>query len=268
MRADRRTLPARLSRSGAVAAILVAAFWNLAGSPSRVAWGAPPLAQSPGGSARIVDRPPPPLTEYRGRKIAQTMHYTGAPWLIRDEREREERASAMLSALGIQAGQTVCDLGCGNGFHTLQLARLVGPGGRVLAVDIQPEMLRLLQKRARDAGVANIEPILGLPHDPKLPEGKLDLILLVDVYHDFSHPEHMLRAMRRALKREGRIALVEFRAEDPKVPIKPEHKMSKTQILKEFPPNGFKLSGEYDKLPWQHLMFFTGEETTTGGPAD
>jgi ubiquinone/menaquinone biosynthesis C-methylase UbiE len=203
---------------------------------------------------------PPPLTEYKGRQIAQTMHYLGAPWLVRDEREREERASVMLKALGVKPGQTVCDLGCGNGFHTVKLAEMVGREGRVLAVDIQPEMLRMLEVKAKEADVRNIEPILGLPHDAKLPEGKIDLILLVDVYHEFSHPEHMLRLMRRALKPDGRIALVEFRSEDPKVPIKPEHKMSKEQILKEFPPNGLKLAEQFDKLPWQHLMFFARDE--------
>jgi ubiquinone/menaquinone biosynthesis C-methylase UbiE len=125
-----------------------------------------------------------------------------------------------------------------------------------LAVDIQPEMLHMLSERAREAELTNIEPILGTPTDPKLPADSLDLILIVDVYHEFSHPERMLRAMRRALRPGGRIALVEFRLEDPSVPIKFLHKMSKKQILKEFPPNGYKMVEQFDKLPWQHLMFF------------
>ena len=203
---------------------------------------------------------PPALTHYKGREIAQTMHYLGAPWLIRKSREREERAEEMLKVLGIKPGQTVCDMGCGNGYHSLKMAKRVGKKGRVLGVDIQPQMLKLLRARAKQQGIENVEPILGLLHDPKLPKGKVDLILCVDVYHEFSHPEHMLRAMRRALAPGGRIALVEFREEDRNVPIKPLHKMSKKQIMKELPPNGFKLVSQYDKLPWQHVMFFGKDE--------
>jgi ubiquinone/menaquinone biosynthesis C-methylase UbiE len=184
------------------------------------------------------------------------MHYLGAPWLTRESRDREEDCKTMLAALKVRPGDVVCDLGCGNGFYTIQLARLVGEKGRVLAVDIQREMLELLKDRAAEEKIANIEPILGTVVDPKLPPGSVDLVLLVDVYHEFSHPEQMLATIRRSLKPKGRVALVEFRAEDPNVPIKPLHKMSKAQILKEFPPNGFKLVEEFDKLPWQHLMFF------------
>lgn len=199
---------------------------------------------------------PPPLKEYKGREIAQTMHFLGAPWLTRESREREEDCKTMLAALNVKPGDVVCDLGCGNGFYTLKLAQLVGEKGRVLAVDIQREMLGLLKDRAADEKISNIEPILGTLVDPKLPDGTVDLVLLVDVYHEFSHPEQMLAAIRKSLKPTGRVALVEFRAEDPNVPIKPLHKMSKAQIMKEFPPNGFKLVEEFDKLPWQHLMFF------------
>jgi 2-polyprenyl-3-methyl-5-hydroxy-6-metoxy-1,4-benzoquinol methylase len=199
---------------------------------------------------------PPALTHYKGREIAQTMHYLGAPWLVRESREREEDCKTLLKALNVQPGQVVCDMGCGNGFYTLQLARLVGEKGRVLAVDIQPEMLSLLNERAKKENIKNIEPILGTVVDPKLPEGQLDMILLVDVYHEFSHPEHMLQAMRKSLKPKGRLVLVEFRLEDPEVPIKLLHKMSKEQILKELPPNGYNLVEQFDKLPWQHVMFF------------
>ena len=199
---------------------------------------------------------PPPAKEYKGREIAQTMHFLGAPWLTRESRDREEDCNTMLAALHLKPGDTVCDLGCGNGFYTLQLAKLVGEKGRVLAVDIQREMLELLKDRAAEEKVTNIEPVLGTLVDPKLPEGSIDLVLLVDVYHEFSHPEQMLAAIRKSLKPTGRVALVEFRAEDPAVPIKPLHKMSKAQISKEIPPNGFKLVEEFDKLPWQHLMFF------------
>ncbi len=204
---------------------------------------------------------PPPLQVYKGRRIAQTMHYLGAEWLIRNEREREERCSLMLASLGLKPGMTVCDMGCGNGFYSLKMAKIVGDEGQVLGVDIQPEMLKFLRDRMHAEQVDNITPILGSLHNPRLPTGQIDLVLLVDVYHEFSHPEHMLRAMRKSLKPDGVIVLLEYREEDPDVPIKPLHKMSKAQIMKELPANGFKLVKEYDKLPWQHMMFFGIDET-------
>jgi ubiquinone/menaquinone biosynthesis C-methylase UbiE len=214
------------------------------------------------------DSVPRPLKRYKGREIAPTMHYLGAPWLMRDVREREEECATLLAALDVKPGQVVCDMGCGNGFYTLQLAKLVGPKGRVLAVDIQSEMLHMLSERAKEAQLTNIELIEGTTIDPKLPEGGVDLILLVDVYHEFSNPEQMLAAMRKSLKPKGRIALAEFRSEDPQVPIKPEHKMSKRQIRKEFPSNGFRLVEQFDKLPWQHLMFFERDDTPLPGRAN
>ena len=139
---------------------------------------------------------------------------------------------------------------------------MVGPSGQVLGVDIQPEMLKLLRDRMEQKNINNISPILGSLHDPRLPKNQVDLVLLVDVYHEFSHPEQMLKAIRDSLKPTGVVALLEYRSEDPKVPIKLLHKMSKKQIMKEFPPNGFKLVKEYDKLPWQHMMFFGRDETS------
>ncbi len=204
---------------------------------------------------------PPPLTVYKGRRIAQTMHYLGAEWLIRENREDEERCSLMLTNLGIKPGMTVCDMGCGNGFYALQMAEMVGAEGHVLCVDIQKEMLVMLQERADTVDVTNITPIHSTVVDPKLPEGKVDLILCVDVYHEFSHPEQMLSAMRASLAPRGVVVLVEYRAEDPRVPIKPLHKMSKAQIMKELPANGFKLVKEFDRLPWQHMMFFARDDS-------
>jgi ubiquinone/menaquinone biosynthesis C-methylase UbiE len=194
------------------------------------------------------------------------MHYLGAPWLVRESREREEDCRTLLDQLGVKPGQVVCDIGCGNGFYTLPLARLVGPEGKVYAVDIQPEMLRMLRERARDENLDNIVPSVGSTVDPRLPKDALDLVLLVDVYHEFSHPEQMLAAIRKSLKPDGRVALAEFRAEDPGVPIKALHKMSKQQILKEFPANGFKLVDAFDELPWQHLMFFARDDASDGAP--
>ena len=198
----------------------------------------------------------PGRTHYMGREIAATMHYKGAPWLIRESRGREEDCETMLKQMRIRPGMTVCDMGCGNGFYSLKLAELVGPQGTVLAVDIQSEMLRLLQARAEEAQQKNIRPILGDLDDPHLPVGKVDRILCVDVYHEFSHPEQMLTAMRKALAKEGQLILVEFRSEDPNVPIKRLHKMSKNQVLKELLPNQFRLAREFDDLPWQHMLFF------------
>lgn len=199
---------------------------------------------------------PPPRRHYLGREIAQTMHYTGAPWLVRESRQREEDCRMLLEALQLEPGQTVCDLGCGNGFYTLELARRVGPEGIVYAVDIQPEMLRLLVARARQAKLFNIRPVLGTVIDPRLPAGAVDLVFCVDVYHEFSHPELMLARIRESLRPAGQIVLAEFRGEDLAVPIKPLHKMTKAQVKQELEPNGFVLVREFDKLPWQHLMFF------------
>ncbi len=204
--------------------------------------------------------PPPARQSYMGRTIARTMHYTGAEWLMRETREREERCSLLLTNLGLQPGHTVCDMGCGNGYYALRIAQLIGNNGTVLAVDIQAEMLELLRKRMEDQRIENVVPVLGSMHDPRLMPGSCDLVLLVDVYHEFSHPELMLAAIRRALKPGGRVALVEFRAEDPDVPIKELHKMSKKQIMKEFPANGFKLVEQFDELPWQHVLFFERDD--------
>ncbi|MFM7243519.1 MAG: class I SAM-dependent methyltransferase [Planctomycetaceae bacterium] len=198
---------------------------------------------------------PPAATHHLGREIAQTMHFTGAPWLVRESRQREEDCRLLLEALDLKAGQTICDLGCGNGFYTLELARRVGPTGVVYAVDIQPEMLRMLAEAAGREGLTNIRPVLGTAIDPRLPTAAVDLCLCVDVYHEFSHPEPMLARIRESLAGGGRLALVEFRGEDPAVPIKPLHKMTKEQIRRELEAAGFRVVGAFDRLPWQHLVF-------------
>ncbi len=217
-----------------------------------------PTAQIP------ADRPRPQekaRRAYMGRVLAQPMSHLGAGWLIRPTREEEERPTESLKQLGLKPGMTTCDMGCGNGFWTLMMARVVGPSGRVLAVDIQPEMLTKLKQRTAQYGIENVEPILGAVDDPKLPAGEVDLVMMVDVYHEFSHPESMLWSIRRSLKPNGVVALLEYREEDPRVPIKPKHKMSKPQIMKEYQNNGFKLVREYNDLPWQHLMFFARDDS-------
>jgi ubiquinone/menaquinone biosynthesis C-methylase UbiE len=198
---------------------------------------------------------PPELTEYMGRTIAKTMHWTGAEWLLRKTREQEENSALMLEQLKIQPGWTICDLGCGNGYHALQMSKMVGEKGTILAEDIQPEMLEMLKARTEGRGITNLKTILGELWDPKLPPASCDLILLVDVYHEFGNPAEMLKAMHDALKPDGMVALVEFRTEDPNVPIKPEHKMSRAQIYKEWQHAGFTVAREFHGLPWQHLVF-------------
>ena len=216
-------------------------------------------------TAEAEEEIPPGLKVYMGRKIAQTMHWMGAEWLTRTRREREEAGTVMFEQLKIKPGQRVCDMGCGNGYYTLPMAKAVGKEGRVYAVDIQKEMLTMLRRRADKEKLENIIYVHGELHDPKLPRGRVDLLLMVDVYHEFSHPVHMLTAIRESLAPGGRVALVEYRAEDDTVPIKPDHKMSKEQIMKEYTANGFKLVESFDELPWQHLMFFEVAEDPEEG---
>jgi ubiquinone/menaquinone biosynthesis C-methylase UbiE len=219
--------------------------------------------ETPPASGRKAPAIPQPVEVYKGRRVAQTMHYLGAEWLIRNTREREERCSVMLATLGVKRGMAICDMGCGNGFYTLQMAKMVGPNGHVYGVDIQPEMLKMLNDRGDREDVRNFTPILGAFHDPRLPKAKIDMILCVDVYHEFSYPEPMLRGMRESLAPGGTVVLVEYRGEDPQVPIKPEHKMTKPQIMKELNANGFKLVKQFDKLPWQHMMWFARDDDET-----
>ena len=192
-----------------------------------------------------------------GRQYAPTMSVEGAPWLERRERDREEDPDLGLRLLRVAKGSTVGDVGAGSGYWSLRLARQVGAMGRVFAVDVQPGMLQLLQQNAAKAKLTNIVPVLGTIDDPKLPAGELDLIIMVDVYHEFSQPQRMLQRMREALKPGGRLALFEYRAEDPNVPILPLHKMTKAQVKTEVELEGFKQSRVYDDLPWQHLIVFT-----------
>ena len=202
---------------------------------------------------------------YMGREIADVMTFHGADWLVRDTREAEEQPDQMLDSLKIKPGMTVADVGAGVGYTSVKIARRVGPTGTVLATDVQPEMLRMLAANAQGLGVKNIKPILCTPIDPKLPENAVDLIIMVDVYHEFSEPEIMLKGLRKSLKPTGRLVLVEFRAEDPEVPIKPEHKMSVAQARKELEANGFTFKESLEFLPWQHVIIFEKkpEPTTT-----
>jgi len=187
------------------------------------------------------------------------MSAAGADWLVREDREKYEQPEKVIDALRLTSEMTVADVGAGVGYFSLRISPRV-PQGKVLAVDIQPEMVQLLQKNIREAARTNIEAILSTETDPHLSPMSVDLALMVDVYHELQYPEEMMSGIRRGLKRDGRLVLVEYRGEDPNVPIKPLHKMSKEQIMKEFPPNGFKLVEQFDKLRWQHLMFFERAE--------
>lgn len=181
----------------------------------------------------------------------------GADWLDRSDRAMEEHPDQALDALAIQPGMTVADVGAGTGYFTLRLARRVGPSGKVYANDIQPEMLRILRQNAARAGLRNIQTVLGGESDPKLPAGALDLILLVDVYHEFSQPQKMLDHLRDDLKPDGRLVLLEYRKEDPNIPIRPEHKMSVAEVKTETEAEGLRLSQVIESLPRQHILILT-----------
>ena len=191
---------------------------------------------------------------YMGREIARFMSYRGAPWLDRPERRGEERTDLLVDALDVGPGDVVADIGAGTGYFSLPLARRVGPRGRVLAVDIQREMLDKLRVRLKDNNVSNVDLILGEATDPGLPEGTLDLVLMVDVYHEFSYPWEMARHIRQALKPDGRVVLVEYRAEDPNVPIKRLHKMSEAQVIREMTAHGLDWKETITTLPRQHII--------------
>jgi ubiquinone/menaquinone biosynthesis C-methylase UbiE len=181
----------------------------------------------------------------------------GADWLDRSERELEENPDRALDALQLKPGMTVGDVGAGTGYMSLKMARRVGPSGKVYAEDVQPEMLRRLRHNAAEAKLANVQTVLGSEADPKLPAKALDLILLVDVYHEFSQPQKMLRKMREALKDDGRLVLLEYRKEDPSIPIRPEHKMSVQEVKLELEAEGFHLSQVIETLPRQHILILT-----------
>jgi ubiquinone/menaquinone biosynthesis C-methylase UbiE len=189
-----------------------------------------------------------------GRKIAGVMGMNGAAWLVRPERIAEENPDGAIDALNLRPGMTIADLGSGVGYMTLRMAKRVGPTGKIYGVDLQPGMLTELVKNAKDNGISNVEPILGEPADPKLPAGQIDLILMVDVYHEVSQPQAMLRKIRQALKPDGRLVLLEYRAEDPSIPINPEHKMTVDQVRREIEPEGFRLLDPIETLPRQHLL--------------
>jgi ubiquinone/menaquinone biosynthesis C-methylase UbiE len=201
--------------------------------------------------------------EYAGRPIAPVMSWRGATWLEREGREAEEQTARMLRQLPVEPGDTVVDLGCGSGFHARRLARLVGEQGTVHCVDLQPEMLTIARELADAEGLDQIRMVPGQPDRVPLPPGTVDLLLMVDVYHELADPAAMLRSMRESLADDGVVALVEFRLEGATAQhIKREHRMARDQVVQEWTAAGFELVERYDKLPSQHLFLFEAAEPT------
>jgi precorrin-6B methylase 2 len=193
---------------------------------------------------------------YLGREIARVMGWEGAPWLEREEREREERSDLLLLELGLKPGMVVADIGAGTGYYSRRFAELVGAQGKVYAVDVQPQMIEMIQTDAKRRGLANIVPILSAADDVKLPRATVDLAIMVDVYHELEFPFEVLDSLVRAVKPGGRIVFVEYRAEDPNVPIKPLHKMSEAQVRREAAKYPLTWERTAASLPWQHVVIF------------
>lgn len=193
---------------------------------------------------------------YQGREISAVMGWQGAAWLERDEREQEEGGSLLLQELALAPGMDVADVGAGTGYHARRMAPLVAPEGRVFAVDVQPQMVAMLEQAAAREGLENIVPVLATATNPGLADASIDLALLVDVYHELEFPHEVIAALTRALRPGGRLVLVEYRAEDPRVPIKPLHKMSQAQVRRELALHPLEWQRTGDRLPWQHVIVF------------
>jgi SAM-dependent methyltransferase len=223
-----------------------------------------------GGAAASKEQPPATLPvyeaitaspdgigkRYMGREIAHVMGWQGAAWLEREEREREERTDLLVKELALQPGMVVADIGAGTGYIARRMAALLGPGGVVFAVDVQPEMIEMLRTLALKAKLPQIRPVLGTAQDVKLAPASIDLAIMVDVYHELEYPREVLASLVRALKPGGRVVFVEYRAEDAGVPIKPLHKMSEAQVKREAGALGLVWERTAAALPWQHIVVF------------
>jgi FkbM family methyltransferase len=244
----------------AVALVCAAAFWV---TKTRIDLGKQPTAgearfESVAGTELYTTGPKTrdgTGRYYMGREIAQVMGHQAISWLERGEREAEEAPSRAIAGLDLAPDSVVADIGAGSGYYSFRLARLV-PEGKVVAVDIQPEMVDFLRKRKTELGIDNVVAHLGTIDDTQLAPGSIDMALLVDAYHEFSHPREMMVSLYKALRPGGRIVLLEYRAEDPRVPIKPLHKMSQAQARLEMEVVGLKWRETHDFLPWQHFMVF------------
>ena len=212
------------------------------------------LAAFYAGTHLVPRRPAAPVHPITGRQIAGVA--TDAAWLDRAAREQEEAPAEALALIGIRSGMVVADVGAGSGYMTTRIARLVGPSGKVFANDIQPAMLRILREKAAAEQLSNIDIVLGTETDARLPSGAIDLALMVDVYHELWHPREMLQSIRRSLKPDGRLVLVEYRKEDPRIPIAPTHRMSVADARAEVEAEGFRFERVIGGLPRQHIIVF------------
>jgi precorrin-6B methylase 2 len=262
-----------LRRSGvarALTLVLVAAGAQAFENQHQAARLTPQEAHGPlAAQAQVAGPPPQPIYEsrrihdpngtgkfYLGREIAQVMGPGGIPWLERPEREDEERPAAVIDALGLRGGEVVADLGAGTGYFTFRVAPEVGTTGKVLAVDIQDEMLDAIRRRATALKVMNVEEVKASETDPKLPVSGVDVVLMVDVYHELAYPFEVMTKVRKALKPGGRVVFVEYRKEDPRVPIKEVHKMTVEQLEKEMTVVGLAHLRTVETLPLQHIVIF------------
>ena len=216
----------------------------------------PPKAEAPRYETRAEHDPNGIGKFFMGREIAHVMGHQAADWLERPEREQEEKTETMVDALKLREGEVVADIGVGSGYVARKIAKRVGATGVVYGVDIQQEMLDVLAKRMAMFRITNVKPVLGEITDPKLPPESCDTMIMVDVYHEFDHPYEMIANMLRGLKPGGRIVFVEFRAEDPNVPIKTVHKMSEAQVRKEMAVHPLEFVENIGILPWQHILIF------------
>ncbi len=216
-------------------------------------------ASGPTGIARYSKVRPSPDgigKVYMGREIAGVMGWQGAAWLEREEREKEERGDLLLRELALRPGMNVADIGAGTGYYTRRMAPLLAPSGTVYAVDVQPEMIRMMNALADKAGLTNIKPVLASADNVKLPDASIDLAIMVDVYHELEFPWEVMESIVRALKPGGRVAFVEYRAEDARVPIKALHKMSEAQVRREASAHALVYERTATALPWQHVVIF------------
>lgn len=259
--------PARLDRAGM--SIPLRLFprlrWLVAGlaflATGLAIWAAPAVAE-PGARYSTGVKTRDGLGKYYfGREIAHYMTHEGAPWLERPERDDEERPDLVLTALQLKPGDVVADVGCGTGYFSWRMARAVGGRGVVYGVEIQPEMLGLLAGKMKERNVTNVVGVVGTIRDPNLPQ-PVDLVLMVDVYHEFSHPWEMMDAICRHLKPGGRVVFVEYRGEDPAVPIKPLHKMREDQVRKEMSAQPLEFVETIRTLPRQHIIIFRKQPRT------
>lgn len=244
-----RVFPPRDAKSVVAAAV----FLSLIGAPeahvSTVAQRASAAFSTIAQSAKVERRHP-----VSGRVFAPVMGVGGAGWLERPEREQEEAPSKAIEALDVQPGMVIADIGAGSGYYTSRLAKKVAPSGRVYATDIQPGMIEILNRRVKAEGLTNVETILGAMDDPRLPPASIDLAIMVDVYHELQQPQVFLQRLKPAFKPGGRLVLLEFRKEDPQVPILEVHKMSVAEVKAELEAEGFAIDRVIDVLPWQHII--------------